>query len=153
MLDNLKKPAAELKTDIEDWAYVFKEPALKSDVIKIPQTKVIEDIELIENRNPGIKEFLERIDVKNLPDEVRKLYMEDVAYFNGSMFDVKVKNKIEGIEIGKTEGIKIGEANMLQKVFKGVRAIKMLKIMTDAEIANELGLTVAQVADIKINEL
>ena len=85
MLDNLKKPAAELKTDIEDWAYVFKEPALKSDEIKIPITKVIEDIELIENRNPGIKEFLERIDVKNLPDEVRKLYMEDVAYFNGSM--------------------------------------------------------------------
>ena len=70
MLDNLNKPTTELQTPIEEWAYVLKDRALRSGLSKIPETKEFEDIELITHRNPGIKEFIERIDVNNLPNEV-----------------------------------------------------------------------------------
>jgi hypothetical protein len=39
MLDYFNKPAIELKTPIEEWAYVLKDVALKSGVIMIPENK------------------------------------------------------------------------------------------------------------------
>ena len=66
MLDHLNKPIVELKPSIsiEDWDYVLKDPTkLRSGVKKIPETKEYEDIELITNRNPDIREFIEHIDV------------------------------------------------------------------------------------------
>ena len=132
MLDNLNKPAAELKTPIEDWAYVFKDRALRSGVEKIPETKELEDIELIANRNPGIREFVERIDVNNLPDEVRDRYMRAIHYYNTTIVDIEEKAEKKGL-------------------LKAARVLKGLKTMSDAEIATKLDLTEAEVADIKID--
>ena len=73
MLDNLNKPFAELKTPIEEWAYIFKNETLKSEII--PETKVIEGIEFLANKNLGIREFIERMDVNNLPRDVSNSYM------------------------------------------------------------------------------
>ncbi len=61
MLDSLNKPATKLQTPIEEWAYVVKDRALRSGSNKIPETKEFGDIELITHRNPGIKEFIERM--------------------------------------------------------------------------------------------
>lgn len=124
MLDHLKKPAAELSSPIEDWAYVFKDTALKSGVKAIPETKEIEDIELVANRNPGIREFIERIDVNNLPAEVRDRYVRAIHYYNTTIVDIEEK----GVQKGKKEGI-----------LQGARAMKKLGIPDD-KIAEELGL-------------
>ena len=134
MLDHLNKP--ELKTTIEDWTYVFKDRMLRSGVQTIPETKELEDIELIANRNPGIREFIERIDVNNLPNEVWGRYMRAIHYHNTTIIDIEEK----GIEKGMKEGL-----------LKAARVLKELKTMSHAEIAIKLDLTEADVSGIKID--
>ena len=148
MLDHLNKPVAELKTPIEDWAYVFKDRKLRSGVKAIFETKELEDIELIANRNPGIREFIERIDVNNLPKEVWEHYMRDIHYYNTTIIDIEEKGIAKGIEMGiekgKREGIKEG-------LLKAARVLKELRTMSHAEIAIKLDLTEADVSGIKID--
>ena len=130
MLDHLKKPAAELSSPIEDWAYVFKDTALKSGTTKIPETKEIEDIELVANRNPGIREFIERIDVKNLPAEVRDRYVRAIHYYNTTIVDIEEK----GIEKGQKKGL-----------LQAACAMKKFGIPDD-QIAEQLGLNQQEMA-------
>jgi hypothetical protein len=141
MLNHLNKPASELKTPIEDWAYVFKDRALRSGVEKIPETKELEDIELIANRNPGIREFIERIDVKNLPHEVRDRYMRAIHYYNTTIVDIEEKAVEKGFEKGKKEtSVKIAHE------------LKKLQIPTD-QIVKATGLSAAEIDDIKAEDL
>ena len=135
MLDHLNKPVAELKTPIEDWAYVFKDRILRSGE-GISKTKVLEGIELIANRNPGIKEFIERTDVNNLPNEARDRKMRAIHYYDTTIIDIEEK----GIEKGMKEGL-----------LKAARVLKELKTMSHAEIAIKLDLTEADVSGIKID--
>jgi hypothetical protein len=136
MLDHLDKPVAELKTPIEDWAYVFKDRKFRSGFKTVPETKELEDIELIANRNPGIREFIERIDVNNLPNEVWGRYMRAIHYHNTTIIDIEEK----AIEKGMKEGL-----------LKSARVLKELKTMSHAEIAIKLDLTEADVSGIKID--
>lgn len=141
MLNHLNKPASELKTPIEDWAYVFKDRALRSGVEKIPETKELEDIELIANRNPGIREFIERIDVKNLPHEVRDRYMRAIHYYNTTIVDIEEKAVEKGFEKGKKEtSVKIAHE------------LKKLNIPTD-QIVKATGLSAAEIDGIKSEDL
>lgn len=141
MLNHLNKPASELKTPIEDWAYVFKDRALRSGVEKIPETKELEDIELIANRNPGIREFIERIDVKNLPHEVRDRYMRAIHYYNTTIVDIEEKAVEKGFEKGKKEtSVKIAHE------------LKKLQIPTD-QIVKATGLSAAEIDGIKSEDL
>ena len=141
MLNHLNKPASELKTPIEDWAYVFKDRALRSGVEKIPETKELEDIELIANRNPGIREFIERIDVQNLPHEVRDRYMRAIHYYNTTIVDIEEKAVEKGFEKGKKEtSVKIAHE------------LKKLQIPTD-QIVKATGLSAAEIDDIKAEDL
>ena len=136
MLDHLDKPVAELKTPIEDWAYVLKDRKFRSGFKTVPETKELEDIELIVNRNPGIREFIERIDVNNLPNEVWGRYMRAIHYYNTTIIDIEEK----AIEKGMKEGL-----------LTAARVLKELKTMSHAEIAIKLDLTEADVSGIKID--
>jgi hypothetical protein len=117
MLDHLNKPVAELKTPIEDWAYVFKDRKLSKGAVKIPVTKKLQEIELIANRNPGIREFIERIDVKNLPNQVRDRHMRAIQYYNTTIIDIEEKAVERGIEKGKREGLFKGIERGKEKAF------------------------------------
>ena len=164
MLDHLNKPVAELKTPIEDWAYVLKEQTLRKGAVTIPVTKELQEIELIANRNPGIREFIERIDVKNLPNQVRDRHMRAIQYYNTTIIDIEEKAVERGIEKGKREGLfKAIEKGKREGLFKGIekgkregllkgaRVLKELKTMSHAEIAIKLDLTEADVSGIKID--
>ena len=149
MLDHLEKPAAALSSPIEDWAYVFKDAALKSGTKTIPETKEIEGIELIANRNPGIRDFVERLDVNNLPAEVRDRYMRDIRYYNTTILDIEEKGKQEGLKEGRQEGLKEGKQEGLKEglkegkkegIFEAALVMKKLGIPDD-KIAEELRLT------------
>ena len=137
MLDHLNKPAAELSSPIEDWAYVFKDTALKSAVKTIPETKELEDIELIANRNPGIREFVERLDVNNLPIEVWDRCMRAIRYYNGAIMDIEKK----AFEKGRKKGL-----------LSAAHALKKIGEITDVEIAKKFGLTEAEVDAIKVDD-
>ena len=142
MLDHLKKPAAELSSPIEDWAYVFKDTALKSGTTKIPETKDIEDIELVANRNPGIREFIERIDVNNLPAEVRDRHVRAIHYYNTTIVDIEEKGIEKGIEKGKAIGKREGllQASCAMKKFG----------IPDDKIAEALGLNQQEMQSLKM---
>jgi flagellar biosynthesis/type III secretory pathway protein FliH len=152
MLDHLNKPVAELKTPIEDWAYVFKDRKLRYGAVKVPVTKKLQEIELIANRNPGIRAFIERIDVKNLPNEVRDRHMRAIQYYNTTIMDIEEKAVDRGIKKGEREGLLKGiEKGKREALLKAARVLKELKTMSHAEIAIKLDLTEADVSGIKID--
>jgi hypothetical protein len=161
MLDHLKKSAAELSSPIEDWAYVFKDSALKSGVKTIPETREIADIELVANRNPGIREFIERIDVNNLPAEVHDRCMRAIHYYNTTIVDIEQKGMQKGIEKGMEKGMEMGmemgiekcmemgiEKGKTEGLLQAVRAMKELGIPYD-KITEKLGLTQQEIENVK----
>ena len=125
MLDHLDKPASELSSPVEDWAYVLKDTSLRSVVKIIPETKELEDIERIADRNPGIREFIERLDVNNLPFKDWGSCLREIRYYNGAILDIKERQKKEAL-------------------LKAARAMKKIGKMTDTEIAANLGLSPAE---------
>jgi hypothetical protein len=145
MLDHLKKGAAELSSPVEDWAYVFKDEALKTVAKLTPITKEIEDIERIADRNPGVREFIERIDVKNLPAEVRDRYVRHIRYYNDTIVDIEEKATERGIAIGIKQAI---DNEAKKCVLQGARVLKKLGI-PDHTIAEELGLNQQEMESLK----
>ena len=143
MLGHLNKSVAELETPIEEWAYVLNDQTLRSGVVIIPVTKELTDIELITNRNPGIREFIERIDVKNLPYEVRDR-LRAIYYLNTTIIDIEEK----GFERGKKEWKEEREKEWRKEV---AYTVKKMGKLTDAEIAAASDLTEADVAAMKID--
>jgi len=160
MLDHLHKHANELLTPIEDWAYVLKDEALRSGVETIPVTKELVDIDVIANRNPGIKEFVERLNVNNLPQEVRDRYFRTVDYYNATIMDIQKKGFEEGFEKGTVSGLEKGrkkgekegrkkgkKEGKLKGLLKAALGMKRLKIPLD-QIVTATGLSEAEIDDI-----
>jgi hypothetical protein len=169
MLDHLKKRAAEFSSPVEDWAYVLKDAALKSGAKAIPETKEIEDIERVAKRTPGVREFIERIDVNNLPAEVRDRYVRDVRYYNETIVDIEENATEKGIEMGKEQGIEMGKEQGIEMgkeqgiemgkeqgieigdkkgVLRAARVMKQLGI-SDHTIAEKLGLNQQEIESLK----
>ena len=100
MLDNLNKSAKELTTPIERWAYLFKDPSLRTGVKKILETKDIQDPEIVAGSDRAITAFIDRVNVKNLPQEVRDRYIRALNYCNTTIVDIEDKATERGIEQG-----------------------------------------------------
>ena len=141
MLDNLKIKQGIHMTPIEKWAYVFKDPALRSGVKKIPETKEITDSYIIDGDDKAISSFIKRIKVDNLPQEVREKYIRTLHYYNSVIVDIEEK----AIEKGKVEGLIEGEQKAKREM-----ALKMIRKGLDDESIIELsGLTQSELDDIK----
>ena len=132
-VNNLKKcSASELDSPIEQWAYVFQDSMLRSGTAKIPETKTIEGMDFVTEKNPGIKAFIDRLDVGAVPSEVLNKYLQDIKYFNEGIVSIHE----EGIQKGKEEGI--------QMVRNVVLSLKQSGMPIDA-IARTAGITSAEV--------
>jgi hypothetical protein len=148
MLDHLTKSAAELSSPIEDWAYVFKDTALKSGVKIIPETKEIADMELVADRNPGVREFIERIDVNNLPAEVHDRCIREIHYYNTTIMDIEKKAIEKGMKLGMELGMELGMKKGKTEGLLHVRAMKELGISHD-KITEKLELTQQEIENVK----
>jgi hypothetical protein len=93
--------ASELDSTIEQWAYVFRDSMLRSGTAKIPETKTIEGMDFVTERNPGIKAFIDRIHVGAVPSEVLNKYLQNIKYLNERFVGIHE----EGVPKGKEEGI------------------------------------------------
>jgi len=79
-VNNLKKSSAtELVSHVEQWAYLFQDSRLRSEIARIPETKTIEGLDFIIDRNPGIKAFVDRICVGAVPSEVLNQYLKHLS--------------------------------------------------------------------------
>ena len=125
MLDNLNKKPEELSSNVERWSYLFKDSSLKSGVTKISEIKEIIDADLIAGGNHAIRAFIDRVNIENLPKEVRERYIRSLAYFNDTILDIRDK----ALEKGKAEGAQIGRAEAMKET-----AIKMLGKSIDIKI-------------------
>jgi predicted transposase/invertase (TIGR01784 family) len=110
MLDNLNKKAEELSSSLERWAYLFKDPSLKSGVSKISETKEISDPDLVSGGNKSIRAFIDRVNIEHLPQEVRERYIRSLVYFNDTILDITIKSREEGEQVGIAKGEQIGIA-------------------------------------------
>jgi hypothetical protein len=113
MLDNLKKPASELTSLIERWAYLFKDSSMKSGVKLWPETKVIEDSEIIAGEDEAIREFIERVDIEHLPLEIRNRYLRALKFYNDAIFDIQEKGRAEGIAKERVERLIAGQVKTI----------------------------------------
>jgi hypothetical protein len=103
MLDNLKGIPGTFSSEIDRWAYLFKDAGLKSGVKKISETKEISDPDAIAGDNKAIKAFIERVKEENLPAEVRERYIRSLDYYNHSILDIEHKAETRGQEKGKEQ--------------------------------------------------
>jgi hypothetical protein len=110
MMDRLDKAAADLTSSIERWAYAFKDTTMKSGAVKIRETKAIEEPEVIAGKDPAILAFFDRLNVKNVPHDLRECYLRDIRYFNDSIVDIRA----QGREEGREEGIRCVAVNLLK---------------------------------------
>ena len=92
MLDKLKLPhPGQVLTPVERWAQVFRDPALKSGVARIPTTKKIKDVEALAGDVKSIRAFIHRLNVTNLPIHVKESYDRSIKYNNGAILDIQEK--------------------------------------------------------------
>jgi predicted transposase/invertase (TIGR01784 family) len=151
MLDNLKKPLTELSTPIERWAYLFKDSSLKTGVRKIDETKVIEDPALLAGQDDAIQNFMERVNIRNLPREVRERYIRALVYYNTTIMDIELKATAQGMEKGmekgKAEGKILTLVNLIQNgtltreaVIKGLSPDETSKLDSQLGIAPKVEL-------------
>lgn len=73
MLDNFKKEEKNLKTDMDCWLYLFKEPALRDGVSTIPTFKSIQSLEKVAHKDTALQHFYNvlRKDKMNANDLLR----------------------------------------------------------------------------------
>lgn len=139
MLDNLKKSVGELSTPIERWAYLFKDPALRTGVKRIPEVKEILDPEVIAGPDKAITAFIERVKVENLPWEVRDQYLRAISYYNTTIVDIEEKAEERGLQRGLKEGEK-AKARDVARILKEQKADSKLIVLstglTEEEIRN-----------------
>eukprot|EP01099_Mayorella_cantabrigiensis_P008509 TRINITY_DN8006_c0_g1_i1.p1 TRINITY_DN8006_c0_g1~~TRINITY_DN8006_c0_g1_i1.p1 ORF type:complete len:373 (+),score=26.80 TRINITY_DN8006_c0_g1_i1:184-1302(+) len=140
MLDNLNKEAEELSSPLERWAYLFKDPSLKSGVRKISETKDISDPDLVAGGNRSIRAFIDRVNIEHLPQEVRERYIRSLVYFNDTILDIREKGKAEGKVEGKAEE-KIEVAKRMirrSQPFEVICEVAELTLEVVKELADEI---------------
>lgn len=101
MLANLKATAVtDLSSPIDRWAYIFKDPYLRTGAKKISPEKTIEDPTIISGGDLALLEFMGRVNMESLPDGIREKYMDTIQYYNDSIVDIEEKAEAKGIEKG-----------------------------------------------------
>ena len=75
---------------IGKWAYVFKDPNMKSHMKRISMTNQIEDSDIIED--PVMKQFVERLDVDKIPPTVHDNSTHVIHYYNDTIVDMEEKS-------------------------------------------------------------
>lgn len=102
MLANLKEKPISALSSLERWAYIFQEKALRHGARKIPATKSIENPEELAAGDEAMKEFIDSLDIRHLPEEVRERYHRTIQYYNDSIVDIAEKaEKNKATEIAR----------------------------------------------------
>jgi hypothetical protein len=79
----------QLLTAVERWAHVFRDPALKKGMWRIPTTKKITNVDALAGDVNEIHSYIDRLNMINLPEHVRYLYEHSVNYHNGCIDDLE----------------------------------------------------------------
>ena len=144
MLSNLSKKPSELSSSVERCSYLLKDSSMKSGVKKIAEEKEIEDPEVVAGGDPAIQSFIDRLNMKNLPEDIRNRYIRAVHYYNTTVFDIEEKAEERGVEKGVQQGIE-------QKTKKVVdNLIQRYPHMSDEDIAGIAELSPDQVKALRI---
>jgi hypothetical protein len=131
MLANLKeRPLRELSS-VERWAYLFQDKGLRYGARRIEEVKEIEDPEEVAAGDKAIERFIQRLDLRHLPQEVVDRYHSAIQYYNDTIVDIEEKGMTKGI----AKGEKKKAIDIAKKMLKRNRPIE--EIMEDTELTRE----------------
>jgi predicted transposase/invertase (TIGR01784 family) len=137
MLANLEDKPISARSHLERWASLFQEKALRHGARKIPETKAIEDPEELAAGDAAMKEFIESLDVRHLPQAVREQYIRNLRYYNDSWADIEEKATARG----EARGEKAAKVEIARGMLKDK--------MSTTTIAKYTGLTADEIRAIK----
>ena len=146
MLSNLNpQHTGQVLTPVERWAHVFRDPALRSGVAKIPKTKEIKNVDALAGDVKSIRAFIDRLNVTKLPIHVKECYELAVNYHNGALADIEEKATEKGLKLGQEKGLKLGQEIGLklgqEKSLKYVAQRMLIAGKTISEIVDLTGLS------------
>jgi hypothetical protein len=106
----------QLLTPFERWAHVFRDPALRKGMWRIPKTKRIKDVEALAGGVNEIHAYIDRLNMINLPLHVRQLYEHSVDYHNGAIDDLEERIHADVAERKQTALRMMNEGEPISKV-------------------------------------
>lgn len=129
MLDNFKKDEKALKTDMDRWLYLFKEPILSGGVKAIPTFKSVQSLEKVAHGDSTLTHFYDvlRKDKMNKADLTK--FESEIRHVNKVLDDRKAEGKAEAVE-------EVARALIAEKV-------------SDAVIIKTTGLTQEKIKELK----
>lgn len=137
MLANLEDKPISARSQLERWASLFQEKALRHGSRKIPETKAIEYPEELAAGDAAMKEFIDSLDVRHLPQAVREQYIRNIRYNNDSWADIEEKANARAearvLEKGKAAGEIAGQIKLIVRQIR-TNKIQLKDIMNDDEI-------------------
>jgi predicted transposase/invertase (TIGR01784 family) len=149
MLANLEDKPISARSHLERWASIFQEKTLRHGARKIPETKAIEDPEELAAGDEAMKEFIDSLDVRHLPQAVREQYIRNLRYYNDSWADIEEKANARAearvLEKGKTEGKAEGQTAAKIEI---ARNLKLMNLSIE-QIRAATGLTADEIKAIK----
>ncbi len=110
---------------------------MRAGARKISETKEIENPEEIAGGDKAIQEFIDRLDMRHLPMDVRRQYLAQIRYHNDCWADIEEKAEAKG----RAEGEK-------EKAFDIAKKMLNRNVSINA-IAEDTGLTVDEIKDLK----
>jgi len=82
-MGHLQKPACELSTLMERWVHVLNDPSKGSGSTQITATRKIEQPEVVAGGDPAILTFFDRLNIDNVPEDLKERYLYEINYYNG----------------------------------------------------------------------
>ncbi len=133
MLANLPDKSEKDFTPLERWAYMFQDKGLRYGARKIEEVKEIKNPKAVTGGNKAIEKFIQRLDVRHLPQEVIDRYHSAIQYYNDTILDIEEKAEEKGKTEGeKTKAIEIARGMLRKKM--DVRLIAKYTGLTEDEI-------------------
>lgn len=110
MLANLKEKPVRDFSPIERWAYLFQDKGLRSGTRRIEEVKEIKNPAEVAGGDKAIERFIQRLDIRHLPQEVVDRYHSAIQYYNDTILDIEEKGIARGMARGMAEGMVKGKA-------------------------------------------
>lgn len=132
MLDNFKKDEKALKTEMDRWLYLFKEPILSDGVKAIPTFKSVQSLEKVAHGDNTLKHFY---------DVLRKDKMNKADL---TKFESEIRHVNQVLDERKAEGVN-------EEKIRTAKA-SIAKGLDEATIVAITGLTPAQVQDLRTHK-
>ena len=103
MLANLPDKSEKDFSPLERWAYMFQDKGLRHGARKIEEIREIKNPKEVAGGDKAIERFIQRLDIRHLPQEVIDRYHSAIQYYNETILDIEERAEEKGEKVAKVE--------------------------------------------------